>query len=213
MRRSHILSAAEVVERGGKARHAIARLIKLVESTLDAARLDAGQIEIRSQACDLGQLAAEICNRQNELPPQRKIIVQLAGRNSAIAFCDPVHAENILVNLLSNAVKYSLAGTPISVSVVPYGDRVECSVSNHGGIACPAERDALFERYFRGRNAEGRPGIGIGLYMARTLARMQGGDVRLEGSDEERVTFTLVLPRARAHLEDGHAASRLEEPA
>lgn len=213
MRRADRLSPAEVLERGEKSRHAIARLVKLVESTLDAARLDAGQIEIRSQACDLSQLAAEICSRQNELPPQRKIIVELVGRNSAIAYCDPVHAENILVNLLSNAVKYSPAGTPISVSVVSHSDSVECSISNHGEIACPAERDALFERYFRGRNAEGRPGIGIGLYMARTLARMQGGDVRLDYGDQERVTFTLVLPRLKGHLEDGHVASRLQEPA
>jgi signal transduction histidine kinase len=95
-------------------------------------------------------------------------------------------------------VKYSPTGTAVSVAVTANGGRVECAVSNRGDIACPVERDAVFERYFRGRNAEGRPGIGIGLYMARMLARMQDGDVRLDAGHDDRVTFTLVLPRMRA---------------
>src|SRR5690606_33444747 len=61
MRRRDHLTPAEILERGTQARSAIARLVRLVESTLDAARLDAGQIEVRSQACDLGLLVADIC--------------------------------------------------------------------------------------------------------------------------------------------------------
>lgn len=211
MRRSDRLAPAEVLERGGKARAAIARLVRLVESTLDAARLDAGQIEIRSQPCDLGQLAADICARQNEQTPERRITVARPEAGLATALCDPIHAENILVNLLSNAVKYSPASTVIGIAVTMGGDSVECAVSNSGGIACAAEREALFDRYFRGSNAEGRPGIGIGLYMARTLARMQGGDIRLDAEGEERLTFTLTLPRAQAS--DADSPALLSEPA
>jgi PAS domain S-box-containing protein len=213
MRRSDRLSSAEVEERGGKARHAIARLVRLVESTLDAARLDAGQIEVRSQPCDLGQLAADICLRQTEQTPGRRITVTLPEAGPTIAYCDPVHAENILTNLLSNAMKYSPAGTAVGVAVTANGGRVECTVSNRGGIACQAERDAVFERYFRGRNAEGRPGIGIGLYMARMLARMQDGDVRLDAGHDDRVTFTLVLPRMQAGRPKRTAPSLNSEPA
>lgn len=207
MRRSERLSPAEVLERGGKARHAIARLIKLVESTLDAARLDAGRIEIASQACDLGALAKAVCAEQGA---GRRIIVALPEGAPAVAYCDPVHAENILINLLSNAVKYSTAGTAIDVMVSSEGDGIACAVSNQGAIASPAERDSLFERYFRGSNAEGRPGIGIGLYMARTLARMQEGDVQLSERGDGRITFTLLLPQANQRVMAGPAL--LEEP-
>ena len=195
MRRSDRLSAAEVVDRGGKARQAIGRLIRLVESTLDAARLDTGQIQIRTEPCDLGTLAMELCARQRETTPQRRITVEILGKKSATARCDPIHAENIVVNLLTNAVKYSADQTPISVTVGADGQTVQCSVTNHGGINGAAEREALFERYFRGRNAEGHPGIGIGLYMARTLARMQGGDVAFSDAETGRVRFTLTLPQ------------------
>lgn len=213
MRRADRLSPAEVLERGEKSRHAIARLIKLVESTLDAARLDAGQIEIRSQPCDLSQLAADIGARQTEQTPDRRITLALPEDGCAIAHCDPVHAENILTNLLSNAVKYSPAGTMIGVAVTASNDTVECVVSNRGDVTCPAEGEAVFERYFRGRNAEGHPGIGIGLYMARTLARMQGGDVRLDYCEQKRINFILTLPRAQTQLNENRASSRLEEPA
>ncbi len=213
MRRREKLTPAEVLERGGNARHAINRLTRLVESTLDAARLDAGQINIRSQPCNLGQLATDTCLRQSEQTPGRRIAVALPDGNAAIAHCDPIHAENILTNLLSNAVKYSPSGTAIDVAVMTEGDKVECTVSNRGGIVCPAEQDALFERYFRGSNAEGRPGIGIGLYMARILARMQDGDVRLDAGDDDRITFTLVLPRAKAVAVKNHAPSQFSEPA
>lgn len=213
MRHSDRLSPTEVLERGGKARHAIARLTKLVESTLDAARLDAGQIEIRNEPCDLGQLAAEICARQNEQTPDRRIAIALPEDGLAVAHCDPVHVENILLNLLSNAVKYSPAGTPVDVALVVGGMQIECAVANEGTLDGPAERKALFERYFRGRNAEGRQGIGVGLYMARALARLQGGDVQLQQSEPDTIRLALVLPRNRHDPAAAPITSLHQEPA
>lgn len=211
MRRSDILTPREVLERGGKARQAIARLIRLVESTLDAARLDAGQIEIRSEPCNLGDMVAEICSRQTELSGDR--VFELEPSAAAIALCDPVHAENILVNLLSNAIKYSPADSPVAIRVSCRGDMVECAVTSHGDPMDASEREAVFERYFRGENADGHPGVGIGLYMARTLARMQGGDVRLDECNKSRVTFTLSLPRMTPGQPTAAAVARVSEPA
>lgn len=214
MRRSDRLSPTEVLERGGKARHAIGRLTKLVESTLDAARLDAGQIDIRSEPCDLGQLVAEICARQNEQTPDKRIMIVLPDEDDlAVAHCDPVHVENIVLNLLSNAVKYSPAGTAVNVSLVGGSTHVECAVVNKGTLDSPTERKALFERYFRGRNAEGRQGIGVGLYMARALARLQGGDVQLQQSEPDTVRIALILPRNKTHSGATPTAFLHQEPA
>lgn len=213
MRRSRHLTAAEVIERTERARHAISRMTGLIESTLDAARLDAGQIEVRALTSDFGQIVTDVCTRQTEQTPERQITVELPDRQTILAHCDPVHAENILVNLLSNAVKYSPLETSIAVRVTLNADRVKCAVSNQGSIDWPSEREALFERYYRGSNSEGRPGIGIGLYMARALARMQGGDLRLEpGNKAGWITFTLVLPRGSAD-DDLDMLSSLAEPA
>lgn len=196
MRRSNKLSSDEIRERGHSARHAISRLTKLVESTLDAARLDTGQIDIRSEPCDLGPIAIEICARQLEQTPDRKITVEVIDGASVIAHCDPVHAENIIVNLISNAVKYSPVDTQINVILSADSTQIQCVVINEGKLKTVLEREALFERYFRGSNAEGHPGIGVGLYMARTLARLQGGDVQLQSFNDGKVRLSFTLPKA-----------------
>jgi PAS domain S-box-containing protein len=211
MRRSDKLTSDEVQERGGNARHAIDRLTRLIESTLDAARIDAGQIEIRAQPCDLGRLAADVCAQQTEQTPERQITLDLPQGGHVIAHCDPVHAENILINLVSNAVKYSPAGTPICVAAIVNGKQAECVVTNHGTLDDPAERGALFERYFRGSNAEGQPGIGVGLYLARTLARLQGGDVELQDAAVGTVMLNLALPQHQP-LAVTKPTSRVKEP-
>lgn len=198
MRRREKLSPQEVLERGETARQAISRLTRLVESTLDAARIDAGQIKARSEPCDLGRIVADICARELDRAPEREISLELEQVVPLIARCDSVHAENIFANLLSNAIKYSPPSTPIAVVVAAGSDVIECAVTNVGSLDDPGEREAIFQRYFRGSNAEGRPGIGVGLYMAKTLAGLQGGDVRLLPSPPGTVRVALSLPRALA---------------
>src|SRR5690606_40875359 len=115
--------------------------------------------------------------------------------------------------LVSNAVKYSPAGTPVSVVVAVEDAQAECAVTNHGTLDDPAERESLFERYFRGRNAEGRPGIGVGLYLARTLARLQGGDVHLQQSAPGTIRLALVLPRSEPRPTAAPTVTLHREPA
>ena len=194
MRRRDKLTPEELLKRGEEARSAIARLVRLVESTLDAARLDAGQIEVRSQFCDLGDLVTEVCSRSTKDTGSGRITLKLPDGDSPIAYCDPVHAEHILTNLLSNAVKYSPAKTPIRITLADSGTQIECVVTNTGPPEGAFEREALFERYYRGSNTEGRPGIGVGLYMARALARLQGGDVQLQDSEPGMVRLAMLLP-------------------
>lgn len=212
MRRSNRLTATEVVERTGRARQAIARMTGLIESTLDTAQLDAGRTEIRALDCNFSQIAVDVCKRQSEQTPDRTITVNLPDEEPALAHCDPVHAENILSNLVTNAVKYSPPHSVIDVCVSLDNAQVECAITN-SGIVCFAEREAIFERYYRGRNSEGQPGVGIGLYMSRTLARMQGGDVRLDPANDGLITFVLSLPRVSAAANPIQASLSFQEPA
>lgn len=198
IRRSDNVSADEIRDRGDKARDAIKRLVRLIESTLDAARLDAGQIESRNEPCDLGILAKNICIQQRNTSTDRTITLNLPTACMPVAYCDPAHAEHIVTNLLSNAIKYSDAGTAVSMTIRCGDDYVECEVTNQGTISATIDPEALFQRYYRGGNAKGHAGIGIGLYMARALARLQNGDVRLGDGANGSVSFILHLPRIAA---------------
>lgn len=192
-RREHVTSG-ELVERAQKARAAIERLTRLVESTLDAARLEAGQIEMKNEACDLAALVEAVCERQREEEPGRKVVVAIDDSGPLAVTCDPAHAEHALANLTANAIKYSPPHTPINVSLVTTSTHARCLVESFGTPIAQEDRGKVFERYFRGANAQGKVGTGIGLYMARALARMQGGDIELVESSFDRTVFALNLP-------------------
>lgn len=194
IRRAPHVGAEEVAERAGRARKAIAGLTRLVESTLDAARLDAGQMGAHRVKCDMDEIAQAVCSRQRDAAPGRSILLRQTETGKQAVLCDPAHAEQILENLLSNALKYAPPETP--VSVVLYGDDTSysCNVHNEGVPIPDEDRARIFERNHRGANSVGVTGTGIGLFMARTLARMQGGEVTLV-PEGEGVTFRLDLPR------------------
>jgi len=196
IRRRAQVTTDEISSRAQKAREAVARLVRLVDSTLDAARLDTGQIEIHSEEHDLGALVDAVCERQREATPDRTIIVNAPGGATVRVVCDPTHAEHALANLVGNAVKYSPPATPVVIDVGTSTTHAHCEVSNAGEGMPPADQENLFMRYFRGANASGKTGTGIGLFMARTLAHMQGGDVELVRSKPGRTVFRLSLPLA-----------------
>lgn len=194
IRRGPRVEPDEVVERANRARNAIAGLTRLVESTLDVARLDAGQLGARRVRCALADIVRTVCTRQRDADPARTIRILEPPEDSDAVFCDPAHAEQMLENLLSNAFKYAPAGSPVSICV--HGDRQNlfCDVHNEGDPIPEEERDLIFNRNYRGANSTGSAGTGLGLFMARTLARMQGGDLTLQPAGDG-VTFRMILPR------------------
>lgn len=195
MRRSNRLEPDEVLERGGQARSAVRNLVQLVDSTLDIARLDAGQIEQNSVAWDLDRLIADTLDRQAGEVPGRAF--RYANGCPRLVLCDPVYTEHIIVNLLSNAAKYAPPGTAVDVELVSADGYAGCRIINEGHID-PDDREHLFKRFFRGKNASDRNGVGIGLYMARSLAHLQYGKLSFEILPDGRLAFTLVLPLADA---------------
>ena len=194
-RRAAYLTPDEIIERGKYARAAILRLVRLVESTLDVARLDNGQIERETRSWNLHQSITDAIRQQSEETPERRFHYE--GAHPINVRCDPVHAEHIIVNLLSNAVKYSPEGSTIYIEPIWNDQQAGCRVINQGTIKVD-NHPHLFERYFRGHNSREKSGVGIGLYIARSLARLQDGDVYFESSDDKSVAFTITLPVAGA---------------
>ncbi len=196
IRRGRHAEPGEIVERASRARGAIAGLTRLVESTLDAARLDAGQIGARRVECDLAEVLQTVCARQRAAAPTGLLEVHYEAAGSTAAYCDPAHVEQILENLLANGSKYAAGETCVSVVLHSDAQRLFCDVRNVG-IPIPDDEQAqIFDRNYRGTNSVGIVGTGIGLFMARALARMQGGDVTLQPSDTG-VTFRMTLLRFR----------------
>ena len=111
------------------------------------------------------------------------------------ALVQPTHLEQIVANLMTNATKY--AGGATAITAVPLGtDRVEIKVSDNGPGVAEAFRPALFDKFSRDvRSARNARGTGLGLFITRSLARANGGDVSYRPAVPHGSHFVLTLPQ------------------
>jgi two-component system, OmpR family, sensor histidine kinase SenX3 len=192
IRRGAAMTAEEIASRATKIRNACQRLTRLMESTLNAARLEQGEIGFQPRPCNLHHLIASVCENQPE-EDQGRIEQKLDGLPSVI-LADTTLLEQALQNLVSNALKYS----PASARVIIRGERrngeVLISVEDFG-IGIPADEvEFVSERFFRARTAEGVPGTGIGLNFVSQIMALHRGRLDVRSVEGVGSTFTLRLP-------------------
>jgi signal transduction histidine kinase len=160
-----------------EARHAlddVARLIGLMQDLLSLARVSA---PVRGgEMVDLGELATTVVERWSETAARNGKQLLIVVHDAATVSADPHDLEDLFDNLIDNAIRYSDGEARIDVSV----QAATVSVQNGGPPIPPAEREQIFDRFFRGR--EGRltsPGTGLGLAIVDALASRWGARVVL----------------------------------
>lgn len=184
-----------------RARGQSRRLGRLAADLLDLSRIDA-QTDLRSEPVELGELSRAVVAEFDLGVTRRGIATMLDDQAGSVwALGDPGSVARILRILLDNAIRLSPEGGQIKIELRG-GDQAMLSVCDRGPGVPPEERDLIFERFMRGREAGGRAGFGLGLAIGRELARRMGGDLVLEDQDGPGARFTLCLPVAHAPQED-----------
>ncbi|GGI04673.1 PAS domain-containing sensor histidine kinase [Egicoccus halophilus] len=188
--------ALEVVRRNAD------RLTKLVNTLLDFSRIEAGRIGGSYRATDLARVTEDLASvfRSAIDSADLDYQVDLAALPSPV-YVDRDGWEKIVFNLLSNALKYTFEGA-ITVRLRDGGDGAVLEVADTG-VGVPADHlGRLFERFHRvrGSRARSHEGTGIGLSLARELARMHGGDIEVDSTEGVGSTFRVSLPYGTQHL-------------
>jgi signal transduction histidine kinase len=184
-----------------RARGQSKRLGRLAADLLDLSRIDA-QTDLRSEPVELGELSRAVLAEFDLGVSRRGIVTTLDDEAGAVwALGDPGSVARILRILLDNAIRLSPQGGQIKIEL-RNGDHAQLSVCDRGPGVPLEERELIFERFMRGREAGGRAGFGLGLAIGRELARRMGGDLVLEEQEGPGARFTLRLPVARAPQED-----------
>lgn len=200
IRRGENLTHDELSNRVQRMRGATSRLTRLVESVLNAAKLDAGRMEINPVPCDLVDLVWDICERQKELSPYAQIRFDAPDKPVRTS-CDSILVEQVVINLLSNAVKYSGESPVVDVAIWMEGDRAYCSVRDMG-IGIPSDEiSRIFDRFYRARTAYGIAGTGIGLNFAQKIIQLHGGMIHVQSHEAVGSVFTFDLPLEGAEEE------------
>ena len=175
------------------------RLEHLITDLLQVSAMDAGGLQMEPRPIDIGALLLEQVHEVRREHPDRPIGLAVP-EHALIVDADPFRVEQVVSNLLSNAVKHTPVCTPIHVGVVGEGANAVVSVHDDGDGIHPADRDQIFDRFFRGSESRSRQtgGAGLGLYIAKRLVEAMGGSIWL--SPDPGTTFSFRLPLITASV-------------
>jgi signal transduction histidine kinase/PleD family two-component response regulator len=184
------------------------RLLKLVNSLLDFARVQAGRATATYEPADLAALTSDLASAFRSAIERGGVRFEVdCPPLPEPVFVDREMWEKIILNLLSNAFKFTFEGT-IRISQRMVGDQVVLEVQDSGVGIPDREMPRLFERFHRVEGAKARTpeGSGIGLALVQDLVRLHGGTIDARSVFGQGTTFRIRLPRGRAHLPSADVA-------
>ena len=175
-------------------------LSDLTTRLLTTARLDAGKITIHATPVGVGPLIEEVVDSLRDRLASMKVSIDLKEDNLTVC-CDRQLMVMLLTQYIDNACKYSIFGTTITIRVVHANAEVIFSVHSFGPVIPMADRERIFNRYYRSSTYSNRAaGTGIGLSVAKRVASIHGGYVWVTSDEVEGTTFFAAIP-AKARKE------------
>jgi signal transduction histidine kinase len=177
--------------------HEVIRMSELADALLLLARADDGELIVHRTALDVADFLAEVADRWQAVAENRDLTIDLDLPDEGMVDADPLLLARLFDNLLDNACRYTPAGGSLGLAgkaLTPTGWLL--SVSNTGQTIPADLRGEIFERFRRGDPARQREtgGAGLGLALCQTIARLHGGEVRLDEPDGAITRFTVELP-------------------
>ncbi len=167
------------------------RLERLIDDLLHAGRIEGGHTEPRGQVVRVGDVVDEALD-------------ELAGTvdvdtdsTDLLVVVDPTHLRQVLTNLLTNAARYG--GPPFTITATTRAsDRVEIAVRDRGPGVPPEFAPDMFDRFSQASTGDQRTarGVGLGLWIARSLTELNGGSIRHDRPEDGGARFTITLPAA-----------------
>ena len=188
------------------------RLSRLVTGLLDMTKIEQASYQLERRVISLPEATHRVLDlfEARAAESNLRLVVDVPSDLPGV-LADPDRTMQILTNLLDNAVKYTPPGGEVRVSAQPNAYTVLLAVSDTGPGIAPEEQERVFEKFGQVHDpAPGhaeRAGLGLGLHVARSLARKMGGDVYLTSRLSEGSTFTLVLARADTQPVSGAASA------
>lgn len=155
-----------------------------------------GSLRIEREQANLALICQEATDEMRTVHPDRTFELDLSGDLSGTWV--PARLSQILANLLQNAVQHGAQGRPVTLSLHEERDRVVLSIHNEGAAISESARLRIFELLIRGEGGTASrqsSSLGLGLYIAREIARAHGGSIDVKSSENEGTCFTVCLPR------------------
>lgn len=172
------------------------RLHRLVADLLHTAQTDVGPMSVVRAPTDLAAIVRSCVEAAAPAAARNGVTLELDAPETMVVLADEERMGQVVDNLVSNGVKYTLSGGRVHVHLGVDGDRAELTVTDTGiGIAA-ADRDRLFTRFFRSRQAveQSIQGVGLGLSITKSIVESHGGRIEVSSELDAGSVFRVRLP-------------------
>ena len=171
------------------------RLIHISQELLELNRLDEGRA-VRQEAVDLNPQVEKTCRMLSPLAEESRVTLETRLGEDCVVRCSPEGVNQILQNLMENAIKYNVPDGRVTVTTQRERDAVRLEVTDTGVGIPEADRNRIFERFYRVDKARSRAagGTGLGLSIVRDTVGLYGGTIAVAPNEPGGTTFTVRLP-------------------
>lgn len=179
------------------------RMTRLVRDLLLLAQAETGKLPLAEEVVELDTLLLEVFQQAKVLANQR-LNIEIGREDQVSVMGDRDRIKQVILNLVSNAIEHTPDGGTIELDLACEGDQAWVTVADTGPGIPPEELPMIFERFYRldpSRKRKAFGGAGLGLSIAYWIAKMHGGDLRVQSTVGEGSRFVFTLPRREADCE------------
>ena len=185
----------------------VKRLSRLVKSMLDLSRIDSGEMQLHPTNFDItNTIVTTLLTFEQKIDEKGIEIRGLEEARPQMVLGDQDLLHQVVYNLIENAVKFTNDGGAISVQVSDSIDRTTVVIENTGPGIAPEDLPMIFERFYKTDKSRSRDknGMGLGLYIVRTILKLHGGDIAVSSAVGQfcRFEFTIPKPQEAPKLKD-----------
>jgi len=185
----------------------VKRIARFIDELLDVSRVRAGMLQLELEEVDLAEVVREVAARAGTELVRVGSALSITADGRVVGTWDRSRLEQLVGNLLLNAIKYGL-GRPIEVIVRGGPSTATLVVRDHGIGIAPDKQRAIFDPFERAVSGRHYGGLGLGLYICRSIVSALGGTIVVESEPDRGSTFTVELPRA---VDAHHAGAVVHE--
>lgn len=171
------------------------RLEFLMQALTKMSRLETNLVTVQPEKQSVEPLIFQAVAQIKPKAEACEIDVKIQGNQKITACYDKKWSIEALYNLLDNAVKYSPKGSQVTLRVQEYSMYCEICVEDRGIGMTEEEIPKVFQRFYRGKQVQQKPGVGIGLYLVREIVKKQKGYVKIKSQPGKGSRISLFLPK------------------
>jgi len=173
------------------------RLLDMINTMLMISKTESGVDKLSPEEVDIAGLVRDACELFTPVAEDKRVSLNCHVPEKSTLLGDKQMIQRMLSNVLDNAVKYTPPGGKVEVSVSEdEKPNVVVSVKDTGSGIPQSDLPRIFERFYRGDQSRSQAGTGLGLSLARAIARAHGGEISAVSSLNQGSTFTITLPKS-----------------